>query len=76
MIWAFEQCAKDDTGDDQFYSGEVDWRSEKEEDSNYYRMTYGPNHTFKVDEEGKKAHYDRIKNGHRLFGRYYFSLWD
>jgi hypothetical protein len=76
MIWAFEQCAKEDTGDDQFYSGEVDWKFEKEEDSNYSRMTYGPNHTFKVDEEGKKAHYERIKNGHRLFGKYYFSLWD
>jgi hypothetical protein len=75
MIWAFEQCAKDDTGDDQFYSGEVDWKFVKEDDK-YSRMEYGPNHTFKVDEEGKKAHYDRIKNGHRLFGRYYFSLWD
>jgi hypothetical protein len=75
MIWAFEQCAKDDTGDDQFYSGEVDWKFVKEDDK-YSRMEYGPNHTFKVDEEGKKAHYDRIKNGHRLFGKYYFSLWD
>jgi hypothetical protein len=76
MIWAFEQCAKEDTGDDQFYSGEVDWKFEKEEDGKYSRMEYGPNHTFKVDEEGKKAHYERIKNGHRLFGKYYFSLWD
>jgi hypothetical protein len=76
MIWAFEQCAKEDTGDDQFYSGEVDWTFEKEEDGKYSRMEYGPNHTFKIDEEGKKAHYERIKNGHRLFGKYYFSLWD
>jgi hypothetical protein len=75
MIWAFEQCAKEDTGDDQFYSGEVDWTFVKEDDK-YSRMEYGPNHTFKIDEEGKKAHYDRIKNGHRLFGKYYFSLWD
>jgi hypothetical protein len=76
MIWAFEQCSKEDTGDDQFYSGEVDWTFVKEEDGKYSRMEYGPNHTFKVDEEGKKAHYDRIKNGHRLFAKYYFSLWD
>jgi hypothetical protein len=75
MIWAFEQCAKEDTGDDQFYSGEVDWTFVKEDDK-YSRMEYGPNHTFKIDEEGKKAHYERIKNGHRLFGKYYFSLWD
>jgi hypothetical protein len=53
----------------------VDWKFVKEDDK-YSRMEYGPNHTFKIDEEGKKAHYDRIKNGHRLFGRYYFSLWD
>jgi hypothetical protein len=75
MIWAFEQCAKEDTGDDQFYSGEVDWTFVKEDDK-YSRMEYGPNHTFKIDEEGKKTHYERIKNGHRLFGKYYFSLWD
>jgi hypothetical protein len=75
IIWAFEQCAKEDTGDDQFYSGEVDWTFVKEDDK-YSRMEYGPNHTFKIDEEGKKAHYERIKNGHRLFGKYYFSLWD
>jgi hypothetical protein len=75
MIWAFEQCAKEDTGDDQFYSGEVDWTFVKEDDK-YSRMEYGPNHTFKVDEEGKNAHYERIKNGHRLFAKYYFSLWD
>jgi hypothetical protein len=76
MIWAFEQCAKEDTGDDQFYSGEMDWQFVKEEDGKLVRMEYGPNHTFKIDEEGKKAHYDRIKNGHRLFAKYYFSLWD
>ena len=76
MIWAFEQCAKDDKGDEQFYSGEVDLKFDKEEDSELYRMGHGPNHTFEVDEVGQKAHYDRIKNGLRLFAKYYFGLWD
>lgn len=76
MIWTFEQCAKDDHGDSQFYSGEVDWKFEKEENSELSRIGHGPNHTFKVDDAGKKAHYDRIKNGLHLFAKYYFALWD
>ena len=76
MIWAFEQCAKDDKGDEQFYSGEVDWKFDKEEDSELYQMGKGPKHTFTVDREAKKAHYDRIQNGLRLFAKYYFALWD
>jgi hypothetical protein len=50
MIWAFEQCAKDDTGDTEYLM----------DSENPERM---------------KAHYARISNGHRLFGKYYFSLW-
>ena len=76
MIWAFEQCTKDDKGDEQFWSGEVDWKFDKEEGSELYRLNYGPNHTFKVDEVARKAHYDRINNGLRLFAKYYFGLWD
>ena len=76
MIWAFEQCAKDDKGDEQFWSGDVDFKFDKEEDSELYRMVHGPNHTFKVDEVARKAHYARIDNGLRLFAKYYFALWD
>lgn len=76
MIWTFEQCSKDDHGDDQFYSGEVDWNFEKDDTTGHSRMGTGPNHTFTVDYEGKKAHYDRIKNGTRLFGKYYMALWN
>ena len=75
MIWAFEQCTKDDKGDDQFCSGEVDWVFEKDEATGNSKMSLGPNHTFKVDSDAKKAHYDRINNGLRLFGKYYMSLW-
>jgi len=76
MIWAFEQCSKPDHGDDQFYSGEIDWSFEKDSDTGLTKWGRGPNDTFKVDREGQKAHYDRIKNGHKLFGKYYFGLWD
>lgn len=76
MIWAFEQCTKDDKGDDQFCSGEVDLAFEKDEATGNSKMSLGPNHTFKVDKEGQKAHYDRINNGLRLFGKYYMALWD
>lgn len=76
MIWAFEQCTKDDKGAEQFWSGEVDWKFDKEEGSELHRINHGPNHTFEVDRVGQKAHYDRIQNGLRLFAKYYFGLWD
>ncbi len=41
-----------------------------------YGVVQGPKNTFKVDREGLKKHEDRIKNGIRLFGKYYMSLWD
>ena len=76
MIWTFEQGTKDDYNDSMFYSGEVDWAFEKDSDSKLSRVMNGPNHTFEVDREGQKAHYDRIKNGLRLFAKHYFALWD
>lgn len=76
MLWAFEQCSKEDSGSDQFYSGNMDWVFVKDEESGLSEITDGPKNTFKVDRVGRDAHYDRIKNGHRLFGKYYFSLWD
>ena len=76
MIWAFEQCTDADHGDSKFYSGDVDWTFEKDSDTGLSRMGYGPKHTFKVDHDAQKAHYDRIKNGLRLFVKYYMALWD
>ena len=76
MIWAFEQCTREDHGTDQFYSGEVDWKFDKDENTGLYKIGTGPKNTFKVDSEGKIAHYNRIKNGTRLFGKYYMALWD
>ena len=30
----------------------------------------------KVDREGLQKHWDRKRNGYRLFGKYYEALWD
>lgn len=74
MIWAFEQDNND--WEEKYYSGVVDMRKEEVEGSNCVRLVDGPNHTFKVDEEGSKKHHERIKNGRRLFAKYYDGLWD
>ena len=41
-----------------------------------WEMVKGPKDTFKVDHKGLEAHYARMKNGFRLFGKYYQGLWD
>lgn len=86
MIWAFEQHQPDCDWEQQYYTGEADWRwkrinttypnplTGKEEGMS--QMIEGPNHTMKVDYEGLKKHRDRITNGFRLFGKYYQGLWD
>ena len=74
MIWAFEQNLID--WEAQFYSGDIDMRSEKVEGSESFRLVDGPKHTFKVDREGIKIHYERMNNGRRLFAKYYDNLWD
>ena len=75
MIWAFEQHAADDW-EDQFYTGVTDFHIEKNEQTGYGVLINGPNHTFKIDMEGRKAHHERMANGRQLFAKYYQSLWD
>ena len=63
MIWAFEQKCRDHWEED-FYVYEDD-----------------PTARFGIrlvsqDQDGLKAHHDRMMNGFRLFGRYYECLWD
>jgi len=67
IIWTFE-CLGDDDSDSKFYD---------------HSQSKNPNDDFntqisklKVDREGLKAHWDRINNGTRLFGKYYRNLWD
>lgn len=66
MIWAFEQKLQDDSTD-QFY----DWT---EVDKSVGVMDQISK--LKVDKEGLEAHQNRMKNGFRLFGKYYEGLWD
>ena len=74
MIWAFEQKTID--WEDQYTTGEYDWKFEKDEETGYSKMVEGPNHTAVTDWEGRKAHQKRMSNGFRLFGKYYENLWD
>ena len=66
MIWAFEQKLKDDATE-QFY----DWSEVDKGEKLFDQVS-----KLKVDEEGLKAHQERMKNGFRLFGKYYEGLWD
>ena len=68
MIWTFEQHSMN--WEEQYYSGESDLLFEDGV------MKKGPNDTFKVDEKGVAEHRERMKNGRRLFAKYYEALWD
>lgn len=74
MIWAFEQKMTD--WEDQYTTGEYDWKFEKTEDGKNSEMKEGPNHTAVTDWDGRKAHQKRMSNGFRLFGKYFENLWD
>jgi len=41
----------------------------------FYKIVEGLNHTYKYDKEAHEKHDERIKNGIRLFGKYYQGLW-
>jgi len=64
MIWAFEQKLQDDWEAD-YYGPLV--RSEEDPIIGSFEW---------VDDEGRQKHADRMKNGFRLFGKYYEALWD
>ena len=81
LIWTFEQLQPDYDWEEQYQSGEVDiqWKPAKmgvDGEPELYEMVSGPKHTFTVDAEATKKHQDRIRNGLRLFGKYYQGLWD
>jgi hypothetical protein len=81
MIWAFEQMCDEDS-DAQFHTGTCDivWIPNKELDANgkpvTYEMKAGPKDTRKFDKKGYMKHHERLRNGTRLFGKYYQNLWD
>lgn len=84
MIHAFE-CKVDDSWQDQYRSGEFDtlWvpvdkdgNEVPRKEAKFFQMKDGPNHTYKCDYDALEIHQKRIKNGFRLFGKYYEGLWD
>jgi hypothetical protein len=88
MIWAFKQCTDHDHGDNIFHHNSeqltmtfeptgdeaLDSKNMSKLKMNHQKDPTKP--AYWVDQDGKKAHYERIKNGHRLFAKYYFGLWD
>lgn len=79
MIFAFENV-NDDSWEEQFVSGTADYQSKvfrwKEDGTpKLYQIVEGPNHTYKIDTEGRKAYQDKISTGLKLFGKYYQCLW-
>lgn len=77
IIWSFSQILDKDA-DTQFYSGTVDMNWEKVEGNELglHEVAYGPNHTHKFDKEGWEQWHERKRNGLKLFGKYFESLWD
>ena len=84
MIFAFEHKV-DDSWQNAYRSGEHDllWipvdkdgNEVSKGDHKYYQMTHGPKDTYKCDYDGMKIVENRMKNGFRLFGKYYEGLWD
>jgi hypothetical protein len=84
MIYAFEHKV-DDSWQEAYRSGDMDilWVP-VDKDGNevpkgehkFNQMRDGPNHTYKCDYEGMQIVEDRMRNGFRLFGKYYQGLWD
>lgn len=67
IIWAFEQKSRD------FW--EEDFYEYEEDPTNTEGLGLG----FKIvcsDDEGRKAHQERMSNGFRLLGKYFEALWD
>lgn len=80
MIFAFEHHL-DDKWQEAYRSGEFDHKTvayawDENGKATMYQSVEGPNHTYKADYDGMKIVEDRIKNGFRLFGKYYQALWD
>lgn len=82
MIWAFEQHQPDHDGEAQFYSGVADYQFDEIQAPDHpygpvlHEMVEGPNHTQTFDREGYEKYAARKSEGMRLFGKYYFGLWD
>jgi hypothetical protein len=84
MIFAFDSELTD--WREKYSSGHIDtlWvpvdaegkELPNKENSKYFKMKDGPSHTYKCDYDAMEVEQKRIKNGFRLFGKYYEALWD
>lgn len=77
MIWAFEQTLNDDW-EEQFVSGKADfsWNPIEINNSKFYELKEGPNHTYKYDRESAEEYRKKIVEGRILFAKYFNALWD
>jgi hypothetical protein len=78
MIFAFDSLEGGENAnwEEQFTTGEYDFRFKKIDENGTSQMVHGPNHTVETDWDARKAYGERIRNGFSLFGKYYQSLWD
>jgi hypothetical protein len=80
MIFAFEHHLNKEW-EEAYRKGESDFKSvacewDENGKAKMYQLVEGPNHTYECDYEGMQVVEERIRNGFRLFGRYYQNLWD
>jgi hypothetical protein len=77
MIWAFSQVNNHEI-EDSFYSGvsDISWKERNIGGEVLHEMIRGPNDTRSFDKEGWEQWNERKRNGFKLFGKYYSSLWD
>lgn len=73
MIFTFESLTRDWEGEYFISHGEHEFVDHEDGSGN---ATLNWIKRPEVDREGMEAHGDRIKNGLRLFGKYYMALWD
>jgi len=71
MIWAFTQISED--ADDDFYDA---YEEGEEVKVHSWETEEDARHRGKLNMEKTKAHSNRIRNGTKLFGKYYQNLWD
>ena len=80
MIFAFEHHV-DNKWEEAYSKGKWSTRTEAcEWDENgkakMYKMVNNDDHTHETDYEALKVIHERIRNGFKLFGKYYQNLWD
>ena len=67
MLWAMQQIASKDDGEDQFYD-----HSGVDDSKNIMQQI----DSIKIDHEGLALHHARVQKGCELFGKYFQALWD